>query len=470
MKQIPTLLILVTCFIVYLSADSVITQEARANKPSAEELEDQDVACCPKPFIKRESICICMPSTGRPLLSRPLEYTRVAFKPYGYIKLDAFYDTRQIIGDREEHFLLFPAPYFPDVLGKDINAHGQYHMNAIETRAGVNIEGPQWGPCVIDGGIEADFRGSSEVSVNCFRMRLAYGFVDWKSGRFLFGEFSHPLYITDCYPDTVSFNGGAPLDPQARMPQLRVVQRWNQSELLVAVSSQRGFNSPGPKGLNAEYIARSKRPDLTAGLRYYFGDNFVGFVVDHKWLTPRLVSETGYKVDEILGSTIAEVYGSYRYAPVSLRAKSFYAQNGAEQILISGYGVSTRDEITDKRTYANTVAVGGWLDASYIFYCNRMELGFFAGYTKNKGSSKSLYIDPKSDEPIIYSLVPGVSNKIDSVARFSPRWVWSLDPLRIGVEVEWTRAAFGTPNKFGRICNARPVDNVRILGAFYYVF
>lgn len=435
-----------------------------------EEDSGRDIKRCREPLLLEDGACVCMPSTGRPLLSRPLEYTRVAFRPYGYVKLDAFYDTRQIVGDREEHFLLFPAPYFPDVLCKDINAHGQYHMSAIETRVGVNIEGPKWGSCVLDGGIEADFRGSSEFSVNCLKMRLAYGFVDWQSGRFLFGEFWHPLYLPDCYPDTISFNGGAPMEPQARMPQLRVEHRTGQTEWLFAVSSQRGFTNAGPRGLTSEYIAHSKRPDLTAGVRCYFGDNFIGLVVDHKWVTPRLVSETGYKVHERLGSTIVELYARYQYAPISVRVKGFYAQNGTEQILISGYGVRCQEPVTDKRTYANTVAVGGWLDASYIFHCNRMELGLFTGYTKNKGSREALFIDPKTNEPIIYGLIPEVSNKLDYVARFSPRWIWSLDPVRVGIEVEWTRAAFGTLNNHGRVCNACPVDNVRILGGFYYVF
>ena len=80
--------------------------------------------------------------------------------------------------------------------------------------------------------------------------------------------------------------------------------------------------------------------------------------------------------------------------PGRLRMKGIWSQNGADQILISGYGVRTINPETDCRNYSNTEAVAGWIDFSYLLGCDNHELGFFVGGTKNLGSQHKIYIDP----------------------------------------------------------------------------
>ena len=89
-------------------------------------------------------------------------------------------------------------------------------------------------------------------------------------------------------------------------------------------------------------------------MRGYFDCNLVGVAADYKRLTPRLVSNDNVAVSEHIDSFIVEGFASFNYAPWSLRLKGFWAQNAADQIIISGYGVRTINPETDCRTYTNT--------------------------------------------------------------------------------------------------------------------
>ena len=436
----------------------------------------------------------CDKSSGRPIITRPLEIKYVCcpitcgnyqpkskipalnehkqlitFKPYGYIKLDVYYDSRQVIGSRDNQVVLFPAPYRPDIFGQDINSRGGFQMSAIETRAGVAMTGPQWCTLKTDGLIEIDFRGQTELTNGCARLRHAYGTLIWDTGSFIFGQFWHPLFVPECYPHTVNFNYGSPFDPQARQPQLRVTQRWNNVELIVAGLSQRDFQSNGPFGLSTTYMRNALTPNWATQLSMRFGEHIIGATFDYKRLVPRIVTDKNIKVVEQVNSIIVQAFAAFNHAPISLRMKVIYAENGNDHVMISGFGIRTIDPVTDFRTYSPTAAISTWLDGSYTFHCDTVELGAFIAYTKNIGSRDRLYIDPSINEPIIYALAD-ISQKLDYVGRISPRVAWAHDPFRIGFEFEFLRAAYGTINSCGRINNARAVNNIRLLGAFYYVF
>jgi hypothetical protein len=412
----------------------------------------------------------CPCPSGRPIsYGRLIECAFVKIKPYGYVKWEGFWDTRQVIGSREEQALLYPKPRRLDIFGQDIESHGKWDMLAIETRIGLGLEGPRWGDIRIDGLIETDFRGPSDPITSVLRLRHAFGRVVWENGSFLYGQWWHPLFILECFPHTVAFAIGAPMEPQARDPQLRYTGRWGWFELIAAAASQSDFLSNGPIGFSAFYIRQAVIPNLHLQMRGYFKDNVVGVAADYKRLVPRIESDKNVKVNEFIDSFIFEAFAAFIYAPWSLRTKVFWAQNGTDQLLISGYGVHTINPVTDARTYTNTAAAGGWLDFSYLFGCDNHELGFFVGGTKNLGSRQSLFIDPETGQPIIYAL-SGLAQNLDYVVRVSPRYIFMKDPIRFGAEVEWTRASWGTPNRCGKVRNGVPVDNIRILLALYYMF
>jgi hypothetical protein len=238
---------------------------------------------------------------------------------------------------------------------------------------------------------------------------------------------------------------------------------------MVAALSQQSFLSTGPIGISSEYIRNSLMPNFHCQLRGYKGAFFCGIAGDVLRLVPRLVSDKNVKVNEHIVSFRGEAFASWTYPSWSLRTKVLYAQNGNDLLLISGFGVHTVDPKTDFRTYTNTACAAAWVDASYFFYNDTMELGLFAGGTKNLGSVRSLFIDPATQEPIIYTLVD-IAKDLSYVARISPRYAFVKDPVRFGLEIEYTRAAFGKARKNGQIAHTRPVNNVRVLAALYYVF
>lgn len=458
---------LITLLSLLLCAQTLIRAESCA--ANCAPLPPEEWTCRDR-AIWEQPVCPC--PSGRPIsYGRFLEGAVVDVKPYGYVKWEAYWDTRQVEGFRDGHVLLFPLPVKLDPFRVDINDHGIWQMTAIETRLGLALYGPEWNCFKTDGLIEGDFRGISDETIATFRLRHAFGRISWQTGSLLFGQWWHPLFILECFPHTVSFNIGAPMDPQARDPQLRLTQRWNRFELIAALASQRDFASNGPYGISTQYIINSATPNLHLQIRAYgnHDDNLIGAAVDYLRLCPRIESDTGYSVDEKIGSVTLEAFAACRYAPWSLRTKLFWSENGNNQLLISGFGIKTEAPTTDQRTYSNTAAVGAWLDFSYLFGCDDIELGIFTGGTKNLGSRNRLFIDPTTDEPIIYALTT-YGPHLDYVWRVSPRCIYKRDPIRFGAEFEVTGASFGTPNAFGKITQGTPVTGYRILLALYYMF
>ena len=411
----------------------------------------------------------CIPEEA----SQEGEQAFLLLRPFGFVKWEAYFDTRQVLGLREDASLFFPAPYLPDIFRQDINAHGEWNMDAFESRLGVALRGPDWGCFATDAIIEGDFRGAFESTIFNFRMRNALGRIMWESGTFLFGQWWHPLWIEVCFPHTLGFGLGAPIDDPVRDPQLRYTGRWGWFELIAAAASQADFASYGPAGQIPDYIRDAVVPNLHLQMRAYGARHMVGVAGDYKRLVPRVLTNDNVKVREHIDSFIFEGFGTYtinfEYSAFVARMKAYWAQNGSDQQFISGYGVRTLDLRTDVRTYANTAAVGAWLDCSYYFHCDEFELGIFAGGTKNLGSRERLYIDPETHQPIIYSLL-NVAQNLDYVVHVIPRFVFMKDPLRVGVELQYSRASWGTPNACAKVENGVPVDNYRIFFAVYYLF
>lgn len=394
--------------------------------------------------------------------------TLVEVKPYGFVKWECFFDSRQVFGLFEDTLFLFPAPRCLDVCGRDINAHGFWNMTGFESRLGALFWGPCWGSCWTDGLIEGDFRGSLQTSIFNFRLRNALARIAWDTGFLLFGQWWHPLWIPECYPHTLSYGIGAPLDPQARDPQITYTQRFANFELIAAILSQSEYANDGPCGRVPLYIENAVVPNVHLQLRHYHGDHLFGIAGDYKRIVPRLVSDFCVKAHEHVDSFIVEGFASFNTYPFFFHCKAYWAQNGSDQLLISGYGVKCLNHHTDERTYSPTACAGAWLDTYYRFRCDEMELGLFVGGAKNLGSQHELYIDPKTCSPIIYAL--RCSQNLDYIIEVTPRFVYMRDPFRIGFEFQYSRASWGTTNNFGKVINGCPVNDFRTLIVMYYLF
>lgn len=366
---------------------------------------------------------------------------------------------------------LFPAQFLPDVIGRDINAHAQSTMDSIGARLGMLFNPiAQRTENNIFGLLEFDFSGVSPITVYIAKIRHGFGEIIWKTGNFLFGQYFHPLFLPDCFPRVVNYNQGAPFEPQGLFAQARVSQFWNNFEFIVAAASEAYIQSWGPDVLatlpatmSLNFINDAIVPNWHFQLRWVFDENkgYVGGAIDYKRLVPRLVSFNNYKVNEHIDSLIGEVFSHNIFKWGEINFKIVYAQNGADQLLISGYAVKTVDPVTDFRTYANTAAIATWLDIFSVFFHESMSVGLFAGATVNLGASSALFIDPTTGQPVVYAL-DALTQNISYVARISPRYSYSLGAFRLGFELSWDTIAYGNLDNHARVICAIPV------GAFSY--
>ncbi len=393
--------------------------------------------------------------------------TPCTLQPILYTTFYNAWDTRQVFGPREGLEVLFPLQRVCDIFGQDTNAHGQFTMNAFESGLGFFATGPHWGNYAASVLVASDFVGGQETSLGAFRLYECFAKFDFPRGNFFIGQLWHPLVIPDCFPQTVSFSDGSPLEPRTRCPQLKYYKRIGSFDFSIAATSQGQFVSPGPIGPSFTYFSNSVIPAFYISLRKHFEDHQVGVGVDFKRLVPRLVSEKNVRVNEYVDSYIVQTWAAFNFTSTSIRMKCIYAQNAADHIMLSGYAVRTIDPITDARTYSPTASINGWIDTSYVLPSKTSEIGLFGGVGKNLGSRHRLEI--VNGSPIVYPAVAFVAD-IDLAWRISPRFVWTRDPLRLGIELEVTGASYGTLDAYARAKNSVGVTNYRILGSFYYVF
>ena len=106
----------------------------------------------------------------------------------GYVKTDLFLDSRQTVGLREGHFLLFPENEKLDADGNDINAKANYNILSIQTRVAGSITAPDALGAKTSGYIEAEFFGNSNPAINTFRLRHAWVKLNWKKTELMVGH------------------------------------------------------------------------------------------------------------------------------------------------------------------------------------------------------------------------------------------------------------------------------------------
>jgi len=163
----------------------------------------------------------------------------------GFVKTDVIHDSRQTLSLREGHYLLYPKPALPDKDGRDVNGADSFHILSVQTRLQGKITGPDAFGAKTSGLIEAEFFGTSEADINGFRLRHAFLKLNWRKTELLVGQYWHPMFVVESFPDVVSFNTGAPFQPFNRSPQIRLTRTFGGWSLQAAALSQRDFVSAG---------------------------------------------------------------------------------------------------------------------------------------------------------------------------------------------------------------------------------
>ncbi|MEZ5149406.1 MAG: hypothetical protein R2759_20645 [Bacteroidales bacterium] len=161
---------------------------------------------------------------------------------------------------------MYPAAESPDINGDDINASPKFNILSIQTRLKGAITGPDAFGAKTSGLIEGAFFGNIGTDINGFRLRHAFVKLTWTNTELLVGQYWHPMFVTSCFPGTVSFNTGAPFQPFARNPQIRLKQSFGDLNLIITAMEQVDFVDGGPDVKTATLNVASPRYLINSGM------------------------------------------------------------------------------------------------------------------------------------------------------------------------------------------------------------
>ncbi len=393
----------------------------------------------------------------------PAEAPAFGIKFSGFLRNDIFYDTRQIVSAREGDLSLYPKDKSLDTNGKDINGAPTFHMLAITSRLSGAITGPDAFGAKTSGVLEAEFFGNIDSDINEFRLRHAYVKLDWTKTQLAFGQYWHPMFVTDCYPGVINFNTGMPFQPFNRSPQVRLTQKFASSfSFILAAVAQRDFTSTAPSGYVGTDPARnSAMPNGHLQLQYKKEKFLIGAGVDYKSLRPVLSNTTLKKVSDERVSSISFIgYIKAVTKPMVIKAEAVIGENLTDHVMVGGYlGYTKSGEL---ETYKPTKTNSFWLDISGTG--KKVVPGLFVGLTQNDGAS--------SGATAAYGRAIGVSGRtVKQVMRVSPRIEIISGKFKMGTEIEYTAAQYGTTSNDGKVTGSTDdINYTRVMFTTTYSF
>jgi hypothetical protein len=379
-----------------------------------------------------------------------------SFKLKGFVKSDYWYDSRSVIAAREDLFLLFPRNELYDVNGFDIYGDPSFNFSAITSRIAGVIKGPDAFNAKTSGLIEADFSGVTNADINGFRLRHAYLKLEWPKIDLLMGQWWHPMFAIDAVPTVISLNTGAPFQPFIRNPQISITYKSGKLQTLFAAVAQRDNSSDGPSGASPEYIRNSAIPNLHLQFIYKTGNTTYGIAGDYKILRPRLVTDSLHKTAETIGTYAVMGYFRYQQNLLDIKTKAIYGQNLSEHLVMGGYAEHNIDPVTGHVEYSPLNNLMLW---GNIVYGKKVQTGLFAGYAHNFGSHET-----------IAGKYYGRGHDIAYVYRVAPHLSFISGKVQLSTELEYTVAAYGTPNNYGIVENTKEIGNFRLIFTAFYFF
>ncbi|MBP5366790.1 MAG: hypothetical protein J6Y82_12870 [Bacteroidales bacterium] len=388
------------------------------------------------------------------------------YKISGFIDPQIHYDTREIVGGREEQMLFYPAPKVLDADGNDINASGSINMLTITARAGAKITAPDMLGAKVFGYLEGDFTGSTNEGINMLRLRHAYINMRWAKSGLLLGQYWHPMVAHEVMPGTRPLNMGIPFHPYSRYVQGKYTYYAGKVELSGIASFQLDNKSVGPKGGSTEYQRNSGVPELNAQLVYRGDVAYLGAMFNYVVLKPRTftVDALGnkHKTDVLYGSSAFSVFGKFTFDEWNVRFQAIYGNNLYEQCLMGGYiesGLKSNNEY-DYDDFGTTTF---WIDMSKNKGLCRP--GIFAGFGKN-----NQFGDKISSAATVY----GRGIDIENVWRIQPRLAFFPNKtLNFFAEWEYTVANYGKQEAHGdyyKYVSDYSVANSRFIAAAVFNF
>lgn len=362
----------------------------------------------------------------------------------GFVKAEYIYDSRQVAQVREGQFLLFPSAE-SIVDGEDANETDNLGFFAFQSRLQFAASGAQVLGGEASGVIEADFFGATNDNISTFRLRNAFARLEWEDREVLFGQYWSPLFTVAVFPQTVSFNTGAPFQPFARYPQARLTLKPGNLRLIGALSTQRdAFAEIGGPKLQQQ----SGLPSAHLHVQYNLGPSVFGGGAYIKSVRPALTSDR-------FTAGAFQAYAKLAGENIEVRLKGTYGNDLADHLMTGGFVTGDDGEFYPTQTAA------GWVD---IQSTGPVSVGLFGGYLTQLGVGTDV------DGAFTNARTPNLEYQW----RLSPRLVVNLTPVRFAFELEATSALYAdgfdselAPDDSG---DTDAVTNVRGLFAVFYFF
>ncbi len=404
------------------------------------------------------------------------EEKKIDVKLYGFIRNDAFVDTYKGLNAANEQFYLYPLYVGMDEDGNHINEQISSNIVAMATRFGIKISGPDLFNATTSAVIETDFAGNPSTLTALLRLRQGHVKLDWEKSTLLIGQTWHPFWTGSVFPTVGSLNTGAPFQPFNRSPQVRYDYNLGKVALNASAVYEFQYVSNGPSGKSDQYGRNSGLPEFIGGLEAKFGELTLGAAASLKHIKPSLTNTVTINVegsdetiaktyvsDDLLQSVSFVGYAQFKAGMLTLNAKSVYGQNIGYLLMPSGYGVSAYSAVNKGATeYTNYNNSYSYINA---VYGKKWQLGFFAGYGLNLGTSKSL---------ISESQVWGMSTNIQSMYRLAPHIAHNAGKARFVLEYENMGVEYGDKGTFntmdGLYGSSTGVTNNRLLITMMYFF
>lgn len=379
----------------------------------------------------------------------------VDLKVSGFVKADYIFDTRQNVEGREGFYIAYPKPIVKDNYGVDINGNPSANQYGMTTRLGLTASGPEIFNAKSMAFIEGDFTGPSNAHNNALRLRHAYIKLDWEKTSFLMGQYWHPLDVPEMLPSVLSLNTGAPIHSFSRGPQIRVTQKTGALQWVFVAYSQRDYASTGPEGVSPNYLRNGIIPDLSLQVNYSNKNIFTGAGINYKQLQYRTFTIENNLMQDHVPALSAIAFFKYHKNKWDFRLQAVWGENLYDHLMLGGVAVSDVDSSQAKIEYTNLSAASAW--ATVYYQINKLKIGVFGGFANNLGSQTEI-------KGPVYSR----GYDIQYVYRISPQWYYQIKNLIIANEWEYTVAAYGTPDSFGKVSNSYEVGNLRFTLSLIY--
>lgn len=375
---------------------------------------------------------------------------------YGFVRYEAFWDTYKGLNAANEQFFVLPLYAGVDANGKHINQTPTYNFSSMATRFGVRINGPVIFNARTSANIETDFAGDLGNNPAMFRVRQANAVFSWTKTSLLAGQTWHPFWSGKVFPTVGGLNTGCPFQPFNRSPQLRFDYKPSAKFILsAAMVSEFQYKSYGftridamnPKSMTIDksecFTRNAGIPELIANIETNNGGFTLGTGASLKYIKPTLYTldteSKKYVSDDLVQGLSFMGYTQYSKNSFVIRAKAVLGQNMTHLTIPGGYGVKSVDQATGAMSYTPYNTLTSFVNA---VYGKKYQVGLFAGYLKNLGTTDVLYNFGTSADPV--AVTPGLVPNVAFVYRVAPHFAINVSKVRLVFEYELTSAAYGS--------------------------